>query len=334
MANQNQNVPAPPAKKSHTARNIIIIIIILLCILLFMSMARFFISPMIIGAAMDALIGGKMEDITKNLNSTGSNLVPEADIVASENYLIKQKSSIPISISAPKGVFDAKATIDFITVGFPMSKSPSGSYGWQGDWKVIVNSYSKGNTSAQFKGPGFHTSSETTDINGGSSQYVYYFTLKGVKEGDEFEARVVTKPITDASYHFNESTWKFYDEHNALFRALPFDTSEQASEYQTQPGDQTVKAILVKSNGKDGAIIGFPPVELTKEQQAQLDAMNQAMQGKKEFTQWWNSQLYPMYTHLPQMPPFKIVLQSNLPAEGYFQDEINNADYWNTGANK
>lgn len=327
MENQNTNQNA----NSKKGRNTALIIILVIGVLFFLILAKLYVSPL--GGMLWKSMTGKELNLpgiaSNNLSSVNVN---PADIVSAENYLVKQKSSIPISIVAPKGVFNAKATIDFITVGFPMSKAPAGNYGWQGDWKVIVNSYSSGGTSTQFKGPGLHTSSETTDINGGSSQYVYYFTLKNVKEGDEFEARVVTKPVTDASYHFNEKQWIFYDEHNQPFVALPFNTAEQASEYQTQPNTQTVKAILVKNNGKDGAIIGFPPVELTKEQKASLDAMNQAMQGKQEFTQWWNSQLYPMYTHLPQMPPFKIVLKENLPAEGYFQDKITNAEYWNAAS--
>jgi hypothetical protein len=331
MSEPNSVPPVAP-KKTHIVRNVILVVIIIFCLWSFFALASFFISPGGLGMIIDKIAGGKFDEIASNLGSSGNNLMSGANAPASENYLVKQKSSMPLTISAPKGVIDAKADINFITVGYPMSKAQSGKYGWQTDWKVIVNSVSNLGTKTQIKDPasGLHTSAMTTDFSPSSTQNIYYFSLANVKEGGTFQVRYIQKNIKDATFHFNESQWIFYDDKNQPFQMVNFDTNEKSAATVASPADaKTLDAILVKDNGAEGAIVGFKPVDLTKEQKAQLEAMNQTMQGKGELTGWWNSQLYPMYTNLPQQPPLKIVLKSGLPESGYFEEKITNADYMN-----
>jgi hypothetical protein len=332
--NVNQQTPAPAPKKSYL-KTIIIISVVLVLFIFFSAFAQFFLSPGLMLAALDKITGGKMKAITNSLNSSLNvgNLIGTG-AHSSEDYLIKQKSSAPVSISAPKGAIDAKADIDFITTGSPMSKAKAGNYGWQADWKVIINSITRTGTKTQMKDPasGLKTSALTTSFTPESMQYVYYFSLSGLKEGDTFQARYVVKKLSEATYHFNEKDWIFYDQGNRPAFDVKIGTQERTTDIPDPSTAKTANAILLKNNGEDGAIVGFPPQEMTKEQKAQLEAANQVMNsaGGGDLQNWWNSKLYPMFTHLPQMPPFKIVLKSGLPEKGYFEDKITNADYWNT----
>jgi hypothetical protein len=320
------NAPSAPVKKSHTTRNVIAVVVIVFCLWLFFASASFFLSPGALTMMMDEISGGKMGQIMSNIG------LPGANVPTSENYLVKQKSSAPFSISGPKGVIDAKTNINFITVGFPMAKAQSGKYGWQTDWKVIVDSSYQLGTKTQIKDPasGLHTSAMTTNFSPSSMQAVYYFSLANVKEGDTFQVRYVQKNIKDATFHFNESQWIFYDDKNQPVHVVNFDTGERSAATEAPPADaKTLDAILLKDNGADGVIVSFKPVEFTKEQKAQLDSINQVVQGKGELSQWWNSQLYPMFSNLPQQPPLRIVLKLGLPESGYFDEKITNSEYWN-----
>jgi hypothetical protein len=338
MSTQTQNnVPQAQAsapKKSHT-KIILIISLVLVLFVVFSVFAQFFLSPGFMLMAIDKITGGKIGMINNISSGLNSGNLTGTGVHFSEDYLIKQKSSVPVTISAPKGAIDAKANIDFITTGSPMGKAKSGNYGWQSDWKVIINSVTQTGTKTQLKDPnsGTHTSALTTDFTPESMQYVYYFSLSGLKEGDTFQARYVVNKLSEATYHFNEKDWIFYDKGNRPAFDVKIGTQERTTDVPDPSTAKTVNAILLKNNGEDGAVVGFPPQDMTAEQKAQLEAMNQAVNssgGGGDLQNWWNSKLYPMFTHLPQMPPFKIVLKSGLPEKGYFEDKITNADYWNT----
>jgi len=339
---ENQNQPPTLPRKSGLGR-VVAISLAIVFFIIFISAARLLTAPGFFSMALEELRDGKMENMMDGLRGMSNNLTgaagnSQSNYPASNQYLIKQKSILPFSIKAPRGTLDAKASTDFTTVGYALSKSRPENYGWQTDWKVIVNSVTDMGTKTQIVGPGMHTSALTTEFTPSSMQFVYYFTLLGVKEGDTFPVRYIQKNMGDATFHFNQKEWIFYDDKNKPVNNI-FIGDQERSTIAVPDDAKNIEAILVKNNGIKGAVIGFKPAELTADQKAQLESARQVIQGAGEFSQWWNSQIYPMVTNLPQMPPFRIVLDSDLPEKGYFEEEITNSEYANpasdanTGAN-
>lgn len=303
--NQN-NVP----KKSHWVRNIILIIIILGCIAGFIALAQFF-------------DGQRLSQISNFVSSGGKSLLDSRNALPSENYLIKQKVTMPFSIHAPRGVVNAKSNTDFIIVGLPVSKAKAGNQGWQTDWKIIINSQLQTATSHQISGPGMHTSVMTTDFTPENAQYVYYFSLAGLKEGDSIPMRYTAKTLSQSTFHFNENDWIFYDDKNQPAWDVQIGTQDRNTNLPKIDNEATTSAILVKDNGEAGAIIAFPPAELNSGQKGELDKIKQVVgQAGPEISNWWNNEIYNVLTDLPQMPPMKIVLKNNLPGKGYFEEKI------------
>ncbi|HLN18607.1 MAG TPA: hypothetical protein VK255_00370 [Patescibacteria group bacterium] len=315
--NEQNNLPMAK-KKSHWLRNTIIIVPSLI---LFVWLTQF-------------LDGKRLTQISNSLHNVAniSQIETVTDAQPSENYAIKQKSKMPFSMSAPRGVMNAKADINFITVGYPMSKAGWGKHGWQTDWKVIINSTTQTNTKTKIKDPsGLHSSALTTDFTPTNSQSIYYFSLANVKEGDAFDVRYVQQPIENATFHFNENTWIFYGKDNAPFQAISVGTQERDADVNNSGNISTLTAYLVKNNGAEGAIIGFKPVDLNAQQKGELDKISGIVNqpGVPDLTQFWNSQVNPMFQNLPQQPPLKIVLKNGFPEKGYFEEEITNANYVN-----
>lgn len=284
--------------------------------------------------------------LTESLNSAQNSLDYQSDLsgglsgslvkpVSSDEYIVKQKSSLPFSLSAPQGVMDAKATINFITVGYAMSPASAGRYGWQTDWKVIINStVTDLGTKTQFSGPsGLNSSALTTDFSDSNMQTVMYFSLAGKKEGDKVPVRYTMKTTEEATYHFNENNWIFYDEKNHPFAAVAFSTGERDADTGPSPADaKNLDAVLVKDNGAKGVILGFPPQEMTASQKSQLEEINSYINSQQDaggLKGFWNNQIYPMASNTPQQPPLHIILKADVSAEGYLTESRENAEHWN-----
>jgi len=307
MSEQNASLPQAP-KKSHTLRNIILALIIIGCIAGFIALANFY--------------NDKKSNLSDIISSLGSNVgldIPTINTLPSEDYVIKQKTSMPFSISAPHGVMDAKSMTDFIIVGQPETKARPGHYGWQTDWKLIINSTLLTSTKTQIQTSRVHTSAITANFTPDTNQYVYYFSLAGVNEGDVFTMRYTMKKLAESTFHFNEKNWIFYDKDNKPAHIIPIDPIEYKTDLPVSDKVQEVTAVLVKNNGNDGAVIAFTPAKLTPEQKAELDRAKAVINQS-----WWNTQVYDAVTSPPQFPPLKIMLKSGFSEKGYIEEIIEN----------
>lgn len=234
----NKSETPPTVEPKPKKRNWLVIIILLILAVFFIQSLGFFLNPAMLLAPFMSQV------LDKNLPTANKE-------VQTSSYIIKQTDNIPYSLNIT-GI--GKATGESTIISDGVVIKPGSGFGWQGDWQVVQNTTSSGQFFNQINLKGF-TSSGVSSNAKTKDLTMLLFSLEGVAVGSEFPLYIVrigayeediSGPTQDVIFSLN----------NQIFGTGRIKPDSKTISRSSKGGLQ-VKAKLVESYGKDGALISY-----------------------------------------------------------------------------
>lgn len=197
--------------------------------------------------ALSQLYG--FDTVFQKFDTAWNTCIPLSKEVQTSSYIIKQTDKIPYSYNFT-GI--GKATGESTVISDGVVIKTGKEFGWQGDWQVVQNTSSSSQIFNQLNlggltSSGVNSTAKTKDLT------MLLFSLEGVAAGSEFPLYIVrigdyeediSGPTQDLIFALNNKVF-------GTGRIKP------DSKTISSKGGLQVKAKLIESYGKDGALISY-----------------------------------------------------------------------------